>query len=325
MVQAGDLTACSGQFCYYLSVVNIIFSVIIVPENLIVLAALHQISRKKSLKVPYILMASLATTDFLSGLVSQSLYGYFLWIQGNGFRDKDVEGANIWLLLVLNYSSYTLCGASLLIVALMSIDRLVAFALPLRYGRKSLKTIFCMALAIITIFCLTIPILRFASKGTVSAFTAAIMITIIAALIVTTVSYIVILFKFKHLHVDDDSDTNASTQAALKRLTKSFVLIGVILILMYLPQLILKPLVLSRNSKIKSLDISVEDVANTILYCNHFVNPLIFAFRHQDVRRAITATFGCCRNEPKSRRNTGSLSAFSDKIRSCTVHETQAL
>ena len=140
------------------------------------------------------MMTSLTTTDFLSGLVSQSLYDYFLWIQGNGFLDKDVEGANFWLLLILNYSSYTLYGASLLIVALMSTDRLVALRLPWKYGGESHKTIICTALAIIAILCLTIPTLRFASASTVSAFTAVIMITIIAALIVRIVSYTVILF-----------------------------------------------------------------------------------------------------------------------------------
>ena len=326
MVQPGDLTPCSGKFCFFLSVVNVAFSVTIVLENFIVLAALYRISKKKSWKVPNILMASLATTDFLSGLISQSLYGYFLWIQADGFSDKEVKGANIWLLLILNYSSYTLCGASLLIVALMSVDRLVAIVSPLKYRERSYKTISCTSLAMAANFCLIVPLLRFTSASTVPVFTATIMIVIIAALIVTVISYVIIFYKYKNSRFAEKPNGNVSKQAICRqrRLTKSFIIIGVTLIAMYLPQLILKPFILSQNSTIKNLDVSLEDIANTILYCNHFVNPLIFAFRHGEVRRAIEVMFDCCmRLEPKRRRNTASVSVSSDK--SSKIHESYSL
>ena len=305
MIHPGSLTPCSGNFCYILCAVNVIFALLTVPENAIVIAALHKISKKgKRWKIPNILMAVLAITDLLSGLISQTLYAYFLYLQARYLTNKQMYGSvDFWALLILNYSSYTLCGSSLLLVALMAIDRLHAIAYPILYRKLTYRRRIIASVVIICTFCGLIPLLRFASSTTGSAFTLVISIIVGSALIITLGSYVMLLYMFRQLQsrssteserLSESSDKPAQRSLKTpgmscrdKRLTKSFAIIGGTLIFMYLPQLILKPFILSGNETILGLPISVEDIANTILYCNSFINPLLFAFRHKEIRAGI--------------------------------------
>ena len=290
------------------------FAALTIPENVIVLIALSRLSKAKTWKVPNILMASLATTDLLSGCVSQSLYGYFLFKQGDRFDKNDVKGADFGLLLLLNYSSYTLCGASLLLVAIMSIDRLLAILHPIAYKANRYRTRIITAVVIAWLFCLAIPVLRFVSSETVSPFVYIITGVMVLALAATFVSYTIVIYLFFNLgrqkslsvsasggrtsFVQRDSQTAQMTvsipdpsSCREKRLTKSFAMIAATLVIMYLPQLIIKPLILNTSSNLHKYPVSLEDLANTLLYCNSFANPLIYAFRHKGIRKELKSIF----------------------------------
>jgi len=312
-MDAGDLTHCSGKFCYALAVINIIFAVLTIPENITVLIALSRLAKAKTWKVPNVLMASLAITDLLSGSVSQSLYGYFLLKQGSEFDRNDIRGADFALLLLLNYSSYTLCGASLLIVAIMSIDRLLAILRPIAYKANAYRTRIISAVVIAWLFCLLIPILRFVSRETVSPFVYIISGVMVLALVATFISYIVVIYLFFNLgrqgslsvsggrtsFIQQESNPTqmtvsmqeSTTSCKEKRLTKSFAIIAITLVMMYLPQLIIKPLILNTSSSLHSFPVPLEDLANTLLYCNSFANPLIYAYRHNGIRSELKAMF----------------------------------
>ena len=199
MIQPGSLTHCSGGFCYVLASINILFAALTIPENIIVLVSLKRLSKGNKWKIPNVLMASLASTDLLSGCISQSLYGYFLLKQGELFSGDQIQGLDIWLLLVLNYSSYTLCGASLLIVAIMSIDRLLAIARPIAYKANMYRRRAFIALVSVTVFCLFIPVLRFTSERTVPVFTYIIAGIIASSLLLTFAAYIALICIFQKM------------------------------------------------------------------------------------------------------------------------------
>ena len=312
-MDAGSLTHCTGKFCYVLATINILFAALTIPENVIVLIALGRLAKGRVWKVPNVLMAALATTDFLSGCISQSLYGYFLLKQGGTFKNEHVQGADVWLLLVLNYSSYTLCGASLLIVAIMSIDRLLAIARPMTYKANMYRNRILVALAFASIFCAFIPILRFTSSKTVTVFVLIISGVIVISLLATFISYIAVICMFYRLgrrsslaisrsrfslaqHDIDQKRGSVtvpepSSTCRERRLTKSFAMIAITLVAMYLPQLIIKPFTLNESGGLGKLPVSIEDIANTLLYCNSFANPLIYAFRHKGIRKEIKLMF----------------------------------
>lgn len=309
-MDAGNLTPCSGTICYVLAVVNIIFAALTIPENAAVLVALSRLSTKRNWKISNILMASLATTDLLSGCISQSLYGYFLIKQGEHFSIDDLKGADYWLLLVLNYSSYTLCGESLLLVAIMSIDRLLAILRPIAYKANKYRTQIISALFASFLFCFFIPILRFVSQKTVSSFIFIISAVMVLSIVTTITSYIIVMYKFFNLGrhsrlkasrsgagTGQDSDMAASmseqtSSCRERRLTKSFAIITFTLVMMYLPQLIIKPFILNPSSAFHKIPVSIADLANTLLYCNSFANPLIYALRHTGIRKELKLMFG---------------------------------
>ena len=108
------------------SAVNIFFSITAILGNSLILVALH---KESSLHPPSkLLYRCLATTDLLVGLVNQPLYtAYWMsvvyehWSFCRYARDATV------------ISSYVLCGVSLMTMTAISVDRLLAMLLGLRY------------------------------------------------------------------------------------------------------------------------------------------------------------------------------------------------
>ena len=110
----------------YLSAVNIFLFITAFLGNSPILAALH---KESSLHPPSkLLYRCLATTDLLVGLVSQPLTATY-WMslvhrQWNLSR---------YVSKVVVIASYTLCVVSLLTMTAISVDRLIALLLRLRY------------------------------------------------------------------------------------------------------------------------------------------------------------------------------------------------
>ena len=108
------------------SAVNILLSITATLGNSLILVALH---KESSLHPPSkLLYRCLATTDLLVGLVNQPLYAadwmsvvYEHWSFCRYARDATV------------ISSYVLCGVSLMTTTAISVDRLLAMLLGLRY------------------------------------------------------------------------------------------------------------------------------------------------------------------------------------------------
>ena len=128
----GDLT-CSpdllpgphGQL-RFLSVLNTFMSVTSLLGNVLILIALH---KESSLHPPSkLLLRSLATTDLCVGLISQPLLATYCMSlaneQGNMFR---------YALAAAFATGSIFCGVSVLTLTAISVDRLLALLLGLRY------------------------------------------------------------------------------------------------------------------------------------------------------------------------------------------------
>ena len=114
------------QQSIYLAVVNVILSLTAILGNFLILVALR---KESSLHPPSkLLYRCLATTDLLVGLVSQPLYVIY-WIS--------IVNEN-WNLCRYSRNAtyvtiYAFCGVSLGTITAISIDRLLALLLGLRY------------------------------------------------------------------------------------------------------------------------------------------------------------------------------------------------
>ena len=110
------------------SALNILLSITVTLGNSLILVALH---KESSLHPPSkLLYRCLTTTDFLVGLVTQPLYAaywmsvvYEHWSFCRYARDATV------------ISSHALCSVSLSTLTAISVDRLLALLLGLRYKK----------------------------------------------------------------------------------------------------------------------------------------------------------------------------------------------
>ena len=128
LVCSPTLTSGSQQPSIHLAVLNIFLSLTAILGNSLILVALR---KESSLHPPSkLLYCNLATTDLLVGLVTHPLSVTYrissIYKQWNLCRYARSAGY---------LSSYALCGVSLLTMTTISIDRLLALLLGLRYKR----------------------------------------------------------------------------------------------------------------------------------------------------------------------------------------------
>ena len=152
--QAFDKSLCSpvwvGQFkqqSISFSAVNILLSITAILGNSLILAALH---KESSLHPPSkLLYRCLATTDLLVGLVTQPLYAaYWMSLVHEHWSLCRYSRDAVYI------SSYTLCSVTLSTLTAISVDRLLAKLLGLRYKEiVTLKRTYII-LAIVWVVCL---------------------------------------------------------------------------------------------------------------------------------------------------------------------------
>ena len=126
LCNSADLTAGLRVNLTLLSGVNSFLSVTAFLGNVLILIALH---KESSLHPPSkLLLRCLATADLCVGLISEPLTIIYWMSVANEYR-------NIWPLAFVTHfiTSYTLCGVSVGTVTAISVDRLLALLLGLRY------------------------------------------------------------------------------------------------------------------------------------------------------------------------------------------------
>ena len=178
----------------FLSALNIFLSIAAFLGNTLILVALH---KETSLHPPSkLLYRNLAITDLCVGIITQPLVIACLTSVVN--RRWDIC---CYTVLALFFSGYTLCDVSLLTLAAISVDRLLALLLGLRY--RQVVTLRRMCITVIGFWILSIV-------GASSFFWNAIMssfsqyIGIAVCLFITIFAYTKIFFTLRHnqIHVD---------------------------------------------------------------------------------------------------------------------------
>ena len=129
------------------SAVNILLSITATLGNSLILVALH---KESSLHPPSkLLYRCLATTDLLVGLVNQPLYAVY-WMSVVYEHWSFCRYAKDAIVI----SSYVLCGVSLMTMTAISVDRLLAMLLGLRYKEIVTLRRTYIILAIVWVVCL---------------------------------------------------------------------------------------------------------------------------------------------------------------------------
>ena len=262
-----------------IAAVNILFSITSSLGNILILIALRKVT---SLHPPTkLLFQCLAITDLGVGLTSQPLFATVLL---TGYRNVNRS---------VNYLSIIFCGVSMNISTALSVDRLLALLLGLRYRHVVTLKRVRIAVACCWLTALVTALVIFLTGGKI--FLRIAMILIILSVIISLSSYTKIVLKLRQHQTSVQENVHQGMANAggipiileqYKRTVVSIALVQVALIACYVPFLITLMLV-QLNSIPNNVFVLVS---TTFLYLNSSLNPFLYCWRIKEVRQAVLGT-----------------------------------
>ena len=263
---AGELQ----KYSLLLSAVNIFFSLRAFLGNSLIFVALHKTS---SIHPPSkLLYRCLATTDLLVGLVGQPLVAT-LWM--SLVREQWRLCRFAWEAAFI--SGYGLSLMSLLTMAAMSVDRLLALLLGLRY--KQIVTLKRTYIIVVTLWIITvIATLRRMLVFRIAQWFGRIIIS--SCLIISIASYAKIFLTLRRHqaqiqdHVQQQpSQLNALNMARYRKVVYSALSIQLVLLACYVPVSVVAIVMGPKQANLSNLVVALG-IANTLVYLNSTLKPV---------------------------------------------------
>ncbi|XP_078381350.1 histamine H2 receptor-like [Oculina patagonica] len=282
----------------FLSALNIFLSITAVLGNTLILFALHKVSSLHS--STKLLFRCLAVTDLCVGLISQPLFAIDFISEITNINPLYLYYAN----RVKSASSYILCLVSVLTSTAISVDRLLALLLGLRYRLVvKLRRVF----AVVTCFWL-IGVscgVMYLGRNDI-AWTVALVLTVLS-LVTSAFSYIKIYLKLRHqqaqLHVQDHVHQGQPNGgrftlniARYKRTVSSIWWIQCALMICFVPFIIVATLRIHGGIGGKGLE-TARRIVVTLSYFNSSLNPILYCVKIREVRQAVKnaiSQLNCC-------------------------------
>ena len=260
---------------------NILFSITASLGNILILIALRKVT---SIHPPTkLLFQCLAITDLGVGLISQPLMATLMLLVDNIL--------NIMFSHLLSSLSITFCGVSVFASTALSVDRLLALFLGLRYRHvvtlKRVRAVLaCGCLALL----LTVLVWNFRTKP------ARIMITIFLTLCLITSLFcytkIVLRLRQHQSSVRDNAQQGQANTGGsplnlerYKRTVVSVALVHLALVICYLPFNIFNTLI-----HLKGIHPNIYFLyhfTTTLLFLNSSLNPFLYCWRIKEIRQAV--------------------------------------
>ena len=286
----------------FLTALNIFLSIFATLGNVLVLVALRNVS---SIHPPTkLLFRCLAITDLCVGLLCQPLYVYVWCIT----ISLDIGSRIVELAYVYAFTIGVLVAVSILTSAAISVDRLLALLLGLRYRhvvtlcrvRVLIACVWFIAVSNASLFRVARILfhdkLELASLWTLRAFT-------IFSIIVSTFSYSTIFFTLRHqqAQVEDHVQPEQSSRvrsvlniARYKKTVYSVAWIQFAMLACYGPHFVMSFLLQFGN-----IDDSIErtiadEVFFSLVFLNSSLNPVLYCWRIKDVRQHVKNTIRQC-------------------------------
>ena len=278
----------------FLVVLNSFLAITATLGNAVILAALH---KESSLHPPSkILLRSLALTDFFVGIIVEPLFVIFLITAKyqNSSLCHPVVAIDV-------YTSLPLFYVSLFTVTAISVDRLLALLLGIRY--RQVVTFRRMLAIVICLWTLSFAIVTysFSLNRQVLQYFGAIAVSL--CLVVSTCSYAKIYLKLlqhqaqvqEHVHQGQPNGHEPLNIARYRKTVCSALWVQCSFIACYLPFGVVTVLMTSEES-LPTLYVACA-YSSTLLFFNSTLNPILYFWRMREVRRAafdIIKQISCC-------------------------------
>ena len=275
------------QQSIYFSVVNIFLSITAFLGNFLILVALN---KETSLHPPSkLLYRCLATTDLLVGLFTQPLAATY-WMSVVHKHWSLCRHARDAAYL----STYALCGVSLFTLTAISVDRLLALLLGIRYRQiVTLKRTYIIAA---TFWILSV------GAGSISISHSRIIrwysiIVIALCSVISIASYTKIFRTLRHhqAQVQDHVQQQPSQETALnmeryRKAVSSALWVQLTLVVCYAPKLIILVVKIYRKKTYSSHVLVINGITSILTYFNSTLNPFLYCWKIKEVRQAVKQT-----------------------------------
>lgn len=254
--------------------------------NTLILIALHKVS---SIHPPTkFLLRFLAMTDFCVGVIVQPLFVSFLM--------KIESGKWHTLFLTFITLSFTLCGLSFLTATAISVDRLLALSLRLRYRHTvTLRRVRCLAVCFLLVV-IVISFIYSLSSRVIANIT--VFVLIIISVFLSIFSHAKIFLKLRQHQAYERKQTVGHEQASgggspldikqYKKIVHTIGWVQLALVFCYFP--IFTFLILSTVADWYKVGSFFHASALTVVYFNSTLNPILYCWKIREVREAVKTT-----------------------------------
>ena len=283
----------------FLSALNIILSITATLGNTLILVSLHKAS---SIYPPTkTLFKCLAVTDLCVGLFAQPLYAVYIMLDDVTKMTNTTCSIRDIAIAVNNMSSFVLCGVSMFTSTAISVDRLLALSLGIRYRLVvSLRRVRAVIASfwVISIFSLFLHFfLRYSIAETVG--TAFVILSVVVSVFCYTKIFLTLRRQQAQVERGNNQEQQKGgvTRLNIARYKKTVSCIGwiqLVIVSCYFPYIF--SVIMVQSSVWNGTKILARSTV-TLVYLNSSLNPLLYVWKIGEVRfavRNILMTL-CCR------------------------------
>jgi len=289
-----EFTGKANSELIFLSVLNTFLSITAFLENTLILVALH---KDTSLHPPSkLLFRNLAITDLFVGITAEPLYVVY-WMS----EVKERWDVCFYAQLSGVSASYILCSVSLSTMTAISVDRLLALSLRLRYRQVVTFKRTCITLIGFWIYSIVGASSQFLNRVILAwyQYTGTAL-----CLFITFFAYTKIFFILRHnrIHVQAPTFQRQPNQAVPMNIARyrkavySALWVQVTLVVCYLPLAIVVALTHQRG--ISTSNYLAMQFTITLVFLNSSLNPLLYCWKIREVRQAVKETLRGLRCSP---------------------------
>ena len=281
-----------------LSVLNIFLSITAFLGNTLILVALHEEASLHPLSTSKLLYRNLAISDLCVGVILEpTAITYLLSVINEKWEI-------CYYASVINHvAANLLCALSLYTVTAISVDRLLALLLRLRYRQVTTLKRTCLSVTVIWIMCVFGTSSYFWSHSFTSWW---VLIGTGRCQFTSVFSYTKLFCTLRHnqIHIQHHGSLRQPSQATplniprYRKAVTSALWVQVTMTFCYLPYGIVK-ILRPQIGLSSSLYLSIQFTANLVLFKNSSLNPLLYCWKIREVRQAVKDTirqFFCAQN-----------------------------
>jgi len=281
---ASDLPAGLHGQLTFLSVLHSFLSLTAFLGNALILIALR---KESSLHPPSkLLLRCLATTDLCVGLITQP-FVVACWMSAVNAHSKICRFASAASFT----TAYIFCGVSVLTLTAISVDRLLALLLGLRY--RQVVTLQRTYVIVITFWIVSAVISAMQFWNPLIPLWCGNIGTSLC-LVTSIFSYTKIFFTLRHHqnhvqdHVQQPNQTNQLNIARYKKAVSTAIWLQLTLAACYLPLGVMTALAISGGRSLFLYNAWYYTV--TLAYLNSSLNPILYCWKIGEVRQAVKNT-----------------------------------